>query len=114
MNPESIARQYFALSNARDLDTIETLLDPAIRYRSANTGEHEGREAVMTMMRAFFERFPTIHWSINALQSIAPDEVAITFTCQSVDRERQSVTRRGLERIRSRENLITSIEVESL
>lgn len=114
MTPTQVARHYFALSNARDLESIEPLLAPEIEYHSDRTGSFSGKAEVIEMMQGFFARFPSIHWLIEACQELPPNRVQIQFQCQSVDLDGEQSTRHGLETITVKHDLIQKIEVASL
>jgi len=114
MTPTQIARQYFALSNARDLESIARILAAEIEYHSDRAGSFSGRDAVMNMMRGFFAQFASIHWLIDECQETPPNRVRVQFQCQSVDLEGHASTRHGLETITVDQGLIQKIEVVSL
>ena len=91
---EGRARRYVELSNAHDLDAIEAMFHEDATYQSANVGEHEGREAILVMMRAFFAHNPNIRWDVDAYREIDDGGVEFDFTARAGGGER-----RGTERI---------------
>ncbi len=88
------ARRYVELSNAHDLDAIETMFQQDATYQSANVGEHEGREAILVMMRAFFAHNPDIRWDVHEYRSLDDGGVEFDFTARA-----GGTARRGTERV---------------
>lgn len=56
------AESYVAASNDHDIARIRPLLASECSYRSAGVGQHDGVEAIMTMMQSFFAANPDVHW----------------------------------------------------
>lgn len=56
------AESYVAASNDHDIPRIRPMLAPECSYRSAGVGQHDGVEAIMTMMQSFFAANPDVHW----------------------------------------------------
>ena len=56
------AEAYVAASNEHDLAQIRPMLAPNCCYRSAGVGRHDGVEAIMMMMGAFFASNPDVRW----------------------------------------------------
>lgn len=63
--PRSLAQHYLDLSNQADLQAIEQMLAPDAVYDSETSGHARGREAILAMMRAFFDRFATLRWEVD-------------------------------------------------
>jgi hypothetical protein len=66
MNKKEIAKMYFEVSNQRDVEKIETMLDDEITYLTTflklkKSKKHE----VMEMMRTFFEKAKQVHWDVE-------------------------------------------------
>ena len=57
-----LARAYVALSNAHRVDLIGPMFATDAVYRSSAVGEYHGTQAIIEMMRSFFERFPDVFW----------------------------------------------------
>jgi hypothetical protein len=113
MKASELAQLYFDLSNARDLKTVETLLQLSITYSSDNTGLYFGRENVMKMMREFFDLFPQLHWEVHSLISVSEHIAEIIFTLTGTKNDGTKITRPGIERIVVEQDLIRHIEVRN-
>jgi len=64
------ARKYVRLSNKHDLESIEPMFLPDATYVSAAVGRHEGRDAIMSMMRGFFIEHPDVVWEVEEFRTI--------------------------------------------
>ena len=106
---EDRARRYVELSNAHDADAIEPMIAADATYRSAGVGVHDGREAIMAMMRSFFADNPGIRWEVDEYRAIDGGGVEFDFTAHVGGAERP-----GTERIYfDAAGLIRRVEVEA-
>ena len=106
---EDRARRYVEMSNAHDLDAIEAMFQESATYQSANIGEHEGREAILVMMRAFLAHNTDIRWDVHEYRSLDDGGVEFDFTARAGGGER-----RGTERVYFDDaGLIRRVEVEA-
>ena len=101
MSPTDLARRYVELSNDARLDEALAMFDDEAHYESSQVGTFEGRAAIETMMRAFFDRYERPTWSV-AEYSLAGDaehtvEFAFEMTARAPDGA--AVVRHGIERI---------------
>jgi len=112
-NARALTEKYFALSNARDLTSIFSLLDPEATYSSDNTGLFHGLEDIRKMMTAFFADYPSIHWTILELRELSKHITEVDFAVASTDREGNQTERLGVERIVAASGTIRHIEVRS-
>ena len=112
-NSRALTEKYFALSNARDLTSIFSLLDPEATYSSDNTGLFYGLEDIRKMMTAFFADYPSIHWTILELRELSEHITEVDFAVASTDREGNQTERLGVERIVAASGTIRHIEVRS-
>jgi limonene-1,2-epoxide hydrolase len=62
------AESYVAASNDHDIARIRAMLAPECSYRSAGVGQHDGVEAIVTMMQWFFAANPDVHWQVDNYQ----------------------------------------------
>ena len=109
----ALTEKYFALSNARDLKSIFSLLDPKATYSSDNIGLFYGREDIRKMMTAFFADYPAIHWTVLELRELSEHITEVDFAVASTDREGNETERLGVERIVAASGTIRHIEVRS-
>lgn len=82
MNPQEqteLTRAYVALSNAHALRLIEAMFADEAIYASANVGEFHGRAAIVTMMKAFFAKYPDVHWQGSNYHSVSANSVRFDF-----------------------------------
>lgn len=95
-----LVKAYVALSNAHRVELISPMLAEAAVYDSDNVGRHAGREAIVLMMRDFFDRYDDARWDIVDYQSIERDKVSFEFimTATEVDSGRH-IERVGIETI---------------
>jgi len=115
-DPISCARHYVELSNAHQLDAIFDQFHPDAVYLSTTTGEARGRAAIAGMMRAFFARFPDVHWETGPYELEADGQtVRFRFTRRYTDPETGApASVEGLERIRvNSEGQIVEVSVEA-
>lgn len=114
MSATSIARQYFELSNARDLGAIENLFADEATYSSDNTGLYFGKQDIMDMVQAFFDSFPYLHWAIDSIEEKTPQIVEIYFTVSSRNRDGNEINRKGKETVVVTDRKIRHVEVRNL
>ena len=94
------ARLYVERSNRHDLASIGPMLEADATYRSSSVGSFAGREAILAMMRGFFERFPDVAWQVADYRPGPAASVAFDFVMRATDKETgEAIERRGLERI---------------
>ena len=79
-SPIELAKAYVEASNAHNLNTIETMLSVECRYHSSGVGDHVGRDAILEMMRGFFDQNPDVHWDTRNWVKEGQDTVAFDFT----------------------------------
>lgn len=72
------ADSYVAASNDHDIARIRAMLAPECSYRSAGVGRHDGVEAIMIMMQAFFAANLDVHWQTDNYQR-HPGHVVFDF-----------------------------------
>ena len=101
------ARDYVDASNRHDMARIGPMFSPDIVYQSSGVGAHEGADAVCTMMTAFHDANPEVHWEANGYRPIGEDGVEFNFVMTLGGKEHP-----GVERIFfTSEGLIRRIEV---
>ena len=91
-----LAQAYVALSNAHRADLIEPLFAVEAVYRSGAVGEHRGREAIMRMMRGFFDDYPDVHWRA-AEYSCAHGRAGFDFSLRATSKQGDVLERSGHE-----------------
>lgn len=103
----SIAKVYVDLSNRHDVDRIGSLLTDDAVYRSERVGRFEGREAILEMMRGFFEGYPEVRWDVDEVVTQPDGSARFAYVISG-----SGLTGGGEETIRiSPEGRITEIEV---
>ncbi len=105
--PMAKAEAYVIASNNHDLGEIASMLAEDCRYVSSGVGEHNGKEAILTMMEAFFSANPNVHWTVPEYRLDAANRAVFDFTISLGERSSQ-----GTEKISFDEDgNITMIEV---
>jgi nuclear transport factor 2 (NTF2) superfamily protein len=109
-----LARAYVALSNAHRVDLIGPMFATDAVYRSSAVGEYHGTQAIIEMMRSFFERFPDVFWLCDNYQC-SQNRVGFEFQLQATEADSgQSISRGGHECIEfDSAGLIRLIEVQA-
>ncbi|MEM7427004.1 MAG: nuclear transport factor 2 family protein [Pseudomonadota bacterium] len=74
------AKAYLDASNRHDLNDISDLLSADCRYFSSGAGEHNGRDAILDMMRGFFAQYPNVRWEARNLEAETVSTAAFDFT----------------------------------
>lgn len=110
---QKLAEHYFELSNQRDLESIEKLLDESTTYSSINTGVFLGREQIMQMKQSFYSSFKDMNWKIHSIVEERPAVILFDFTFTGTTNESKSVTREGLEYVIVYDNKLQHIEVRN-
>lgn len=113
MTADAIASTYFALSNARDLESVFALFAADATYSSDSTGLYFGIEDIREMMTAFFEAFPTLHWEIHSQTALSDHIVEIKFTLKARNSKNEELVRPGTERIVVSDCKIRHVEVRN-
>jgi limonene-1,2-epoxide hydrolase len=100
------AQGYVAASNAHDLACIRQMLAADCSYDSEGVGRHDGVEAIIAMMRAFFGSNPDVHWQADGYR-LKPGCVEFDFII-TLNAKNSS----GMERVYfGTDDLISRIEV---
>jgi limonene-1,2-epoxide hydrolase len=109
-----LARAYVALSNAHRPDLIQPLFANDAVYRSSAVGEHRGAMAIVAMMRAFFTRYPDVHWQCRHYRCDG-DRVSFDFELRATGADDGSqLQRAGIEHIDfDARGLIKALEVNA-
>lgn len=95
-----LAKAYVALSNAHRIELISPMLAASAVYESDNVGRHAGRDAILAMMRDFFDRYDGARWDIVDYQCIERDKVSFEFIMTATEVESaQHIERVGIETI---------------
>ena len=107
-----LARAYVALSNAHRSDLLRPLFAHDAIYRSTGVGEHRGVDAIIDMMRQFFERYPDVHWTCHGYRS-SGRRVSFEFALEARPAgNAQPLRRGGVEHIDfDADGLIESLQV---
>lgn len=101
------ARDYVEASNRHDMARIGPMFAAGIVYDSSGVGAHQGADAVRTMMTAFHDANPEVHWKTSGYRPIGQDGVEFDFVMTLDGKEHP-----GVERIFfTSEGLIRRIEV---
>ena len=114
MSALSIARDYFELSNARNLESIENLFADEATYSSDNTGLYFGKQDIMAMIHRFFDSFPHIYWQIDSIEEKTLHIVEIHFRVSSKDKDGNEINRAGKETLVIADEKIRHVEVRNL
>jgi hypothetical protein len=112
-NTIAIAKQYFALSNRSDMDSIELMLTDSSTYSSVNTGVYLGRVQIMSMMRAFHSAFESLDWTISSIEEIRPGVAHIEFSLRSVTKQGDIKASKGNEYILTFNGMLQHVEVRN-
>ena len=95
-------------SNDKDINAIEQMLDEDCQYASSGVGEYTGKEAILSMMAAFFTANPDVQWTVPEYGMVSDRCVEFQFTISL-----GGATSRGTERIWFNDKgAISCIEVE--
>lgn len=113
MTADAIASAYFALSNARDLESIFAMFAADATYSSDNTGLYFGVQDIREMMTAFFEAFPSLHWDVHSRTALSDHIVEIQFTLKARNNANEELVHSGTERIVVSSGKITHVEVRN-
>ena len=113
MSALSIAKEYFRLSNERDLNAIANMFAEDATYSSDNRGLYFGREDIMQMVQGFFGSFPELGWEIDASEEKTEHIVEIAFTFTGRDKHGQAVSRQGLESLVIQGDKIRHVDVRN-
>ncbi len=108
-----LARRYFALSNAGNLDEIQTLFTPSSTYSSANTGVFFGAAQIMEMQRRFFAGFTEMEWDVHSVEEVRSGVVLFDFTFSGVTTDGEKVVRPGLEYVIVHAGKLQHVEVRN-
>ena len=99
-SPRELARRYVDASNQHDPDRIRTMFADDAVYVSSRVGAHEGAEAIIGMMVAFFARFPDVHWTVGEYRQDDAGAVVFDFIMTAAaGADDQAVEVRGVETI---------------
>ena len=113
MTAGAIASAYFALSNARDLESIFAMFAADATYSSDNTGLYFGIQDIRKMMTAFFEAYPSLHWEVHSRTALSDHIVEIQFTLKARNSANEELVRPGTERIVVSGGKIAHVEVRN-
>ena len=75
----ALAQAYVAASNAHDIEAIAPMIALDCVYVSSSVGQHDGSEAIIAMMRGFFDSAPDVHWQASDYRLIAGNGVEFDF-----------------------------------
>ena len=73
------AQAYVAASNAHDIAAIESMIAADCVYVSSGVGSHDGADAIIAMMRGFFDAVPDVSWQASRYRPIAGSGVEFDF-----------------------------------
>ena len=107
----NIAQTYFKLSNQSDMNGIASLLSDDATYYSANLGFFLGKKEIITMQRAFHDQYQSLRWTIDTIDEIKPNIVAINFSFNGVLQDGSKQTRQSSEHILVYDGVIRHIAV---
>lgn len=107
------AKEYFDLSNARDLEGIANIFAEDATYSSDNTGLYYGKNDIMTMINGFFSSFSELNWVVHSIEEKTPHIVEMDFTFTGKDQNGSDVERRGLESLIIVDGKIRHIEMRN-
>jgi len=109
-----LARAYVALSNAHRVELIRPMFASDAIYHSSAVGEFEGVDAIVDMMRTFFERYPDVFWLCEHFHC-EMNRVSFDFSLQASDAQSGAqLQRSGIERIEfDNQGLIIRLEVKA-
>ena len=113
MTASSVAKTYFDLSNARELNAVFELFAEDATYSSDNTGLYFGLQDIRNMMSAFFETFPYLHWEVHSLNAATAQIIEIEFTLTARNAAGEESIRPGIERIVVVGDKIRHVEVRN-
>ncbi len=113
MNSLQICHDYFAFSNARNLEAIESLFHDEATYSSDNTGLYYGKADIMAMVREFFANYPYLHWSMDRVTETTSHIVEVAFTRQARDSQGHESSGQGIERVIVVDGRIRHVEVRA-
>lgn len=108
-----LAKEYFAHSNARDLDAIEKMLTNTTTYSSPNVGVFLGKAQIMEMKRGFYGSFTDMHWDVHSAEETKPGVVLFDFTFTGTKTDGEKVERSGLEYVIVHNGKLQHIEVRN-
>lgn len=107
------AKEYFRLSNSRDMEGIADLFADDATYSSDNTGLFFGKKDIMGMVVNFFNSFPELSWVVHSIEERTPYIVELNFTCLAKDEKGASTERQGVESLIIRDGKIRHVEVRN-
>lgn len=107
------AKEYFLLSNARDLKAIEDLFADDATYSSDNTGLFFGKKDIMAMVTNFFNSFPELNWVVHSVEEKTPHIAELDFTFLGKDERGNSIERRGVESLVIKNGKIRHVEMRN-
>ncbi len=108
-----IAQHYFDLSNKRDIDAIEKMLDERSTYSSDNTGLYLGKDNIIKMKCAFFGSFEKMQWIVHSCEEIKENIVRFDFTFKGVKLNKEKIVRSGIEHVVIYNGKLQHIEVRN-
>jgi hypothetical protein len=109
----ALAEHYFDLSNHSDIDGIAGFLTESTTYSSPVTGVYLGRDAIITMQRAFHAKFRSLSWKVNSVEEVKPGIVLFEYDFMGELPNGDKVTSSGLEYVIVFDGKIQHIEIRN-
>ena len=113
MSVLDVTRQYFELSNRRDLEKIFSMFSEDATYSSENTGLYFGLEDIRSMVTNFYSNFPYLHWEIHSIEETTPNIAEVVFTLTAKDTSGNEIIRPGIERVVVVDEELRHVEVRN-
>ena len=109
-----LAHAYVALSNAHRVELIRPMFAADAIYHSSAVGEFQGVDAIIDMMRTFFERYQDAFWLCEHFHC-EMNRVSFDFSLQASDAQSGAqLQRNGIERIEfDDQGMITRLGVKT-
>ena len=96
-----LLRSYHAAIDRRDYAALALMFAPQAAYVSNGVGSLEGREAILSAFRTYFENHPDHRSGDDLVERVAPDAAKSVWWIRATDiRTGAPVSRRGEEIIR--------------
>jgi len=108
-----IAQHYFELSNKSDFSGIEKLFTDSTTYSSQTTGVYLGRNDIMAMQRAFYDKFSSLTWHVNSVKEPKPGVILFDYDLIGIMQNGEKVEVSGLEYVIVYQGKIQHVEVRS-
>lgn len=113
MSALNVTRQYFELSNERDLEKILSMFSEDATYSSENTGLYFGLDDIRSMVTNFYANFPYLHWEIHSMEETTPHIAEVVFTLTAKDTLGNELIRPGVERVVVVDDKLRHVEVRN-